>query len=186
MARVEGVFPEAPAAASGAGAGAAPSASAASLKPGLSWCIEGQEGEGAAAGTASAAAAGAGEEAGAGAKGCILLKVDVPLTYDPKLNHVEAVPPSTMPASNGAAAPSAPGAAAGEEQQGEGEEEGPGGAKPAVTLFRRLWVAPDGKTSLVECRPKTGRTHQIRVHLQASAWMLAHPMAMIALWQWWP
>ncbi|GAB4815992.1 hypothetical protein N2152v2_003038 [Parachlorella kessleri] len=46
-------------------------------------------------------------------------------------------------------------------------------SRPAVTEFRLLEVAPDGKTSLVECRPRTGRSHQIRVHLQ----YLGHPIA---------
>lgn len=35
-------------------------------------------------------------------------------------------------------------------------------AKAAQTDFRLLAIAADGKTSLVECQPKTGRTHQIR------------------------
>lgn len=35
-------------------------------------------------------------------------------------------------------------------------------AKEAQTSFRLLSIAPDQQTSLVECRPKTGRTHQIR------------------------
>lgn len=35
-------------------------------------------------------------------------------------------------------------------------------AKEAQTGFRLLSVSPDGKTSLVECVPRTGRTHQIR------------------------
>lgn len=35
-------------------------------------------------------------------------------------------------------------------------------AREAQTGFTLLSVAPDGKTSLVECQPKTGRTHQIR------------------------
>ena len=35
-------------------------------------------------------------------------------------------------------------------------------AKEAQTSFSLLSVAPDGKTSLVECWPRTGRTHQIR------------------------
>lgn len=37
------------------------------------------------------------------------------------------------------------------------EEEG----KPSLTVFRRL--SYNGHTSLVECHPRTGRTHQIRV-----------------------
>ncbi|KAL4430127.1 hypothetical protein ABPG77_004909 [Micractinium sp. CCAP 211/92] len=45
--------------------------------------------------------------------------------------------------------------------------------KPALTEFRLLAVAEDGLTSIVECRPRTGRTHQIRVHLQH----LGHPIA---------
>lgn len=45
--------------------------------------------------------------------------------------------------------------------------------KQAITHFRLLWVAPDGATSVIEARPKTGRTHQIRVHLQ----YLGYPIA---------
>ncbi|ESO03497.1 hypothetical protein HELRODRAFT_173801 [Helobdella robusta] len=36
--------------------------------------------------------------------------------------------------------------------------------KESLTVFRRLFT--DGRTSIVRCEPKTGRTHQIRVHLQ--------------------
>lgn len=39
-------------------------------------------------------------------------------------------------------------------------------AKDAQTSFKLLSVAPDGRTSLVECLPKTGRTHQIRCTLR--------------------
>lgn len=37
--------------------------------------------------------------------------------------------------------------------------------KRAETTFKRLAVSEDGKYSLVAAYPKTGRTHQIRVHL---------------------
>uniref|UniRef100_A0A1I8ACK1 Pseudouridine synthase n=1 Tax=Steinernema glaseri TaxID=37863 RepID=A0A1I8ACK1_9BILA len=36
--------------------------------------------------------------------------------------------------------------------------------KPAQSTFRRVWT--DGKVSVVRCNIETGRTHQIRVHLQ--------------------
>lgn len=48
----------------------------------------------------------------------------------------------------------------------------PGTGRPSRTRFRKLVALPDG-TDLVECRPRTGRTHQIRLHLQ---W-LGHPIA---------
>ncbi|CCE65611.1 hypothetical protein TPHA_0M00360 [Tetrapisispora phaffii CBS 4417] len=44
-------------------------------------------------------------------------------------------------------------------------------AKHAKTIFSR--ISYDGKTSVVKCKPLTGRTHQIRVHLQ----YLGHPIA---------
>ncbi|KAG8126183.1 putative Pseudouridine synthase protein [Naja naja] len=42
--------------------------------------------------------------------------------------------------------------------------------KPCKTIFQRL--SYNGKTSVVKCFPYTGRTHQIRVHLQ----FLGHPI----------
>ena len=44
-------------------------------------------------------------------------------------------------------------------------------AKEATTLVRKLSF--NGRTSLVECRPVHGRTHQIRLHLR----FLGHPIA---------
>lgn len=38
--------------------------------------------------------------------------------------------------------------------------------KPAQTLFKKLLLSPDGKQELVACKLFTGRTHQIRVHLE--------------------
>lgn len=56
--------------------------------------------------------------------------------------------------------------------------------KEAKTSFHR--ISYDGETSIVRCRPYTGRTHQIRVHLQ----YLGHPIANDPLysneWVWGP
>lgn len=56
--------------------------------------------------------------------------------------------------------------------------------KEAKTAFHR--ISYDGETSIVRCRPFTGRTHQIRVHLQ----YLGHPIANDPLysneWIWGP
>ncbi len=40
------------------------------------------------------------------------------------------------------------------------------GAKEAKTLFKQLAVSEDEKTALIACKLFTGRTHQIRVHLE--------------------
>ncbi|KAK6205473.1 DRAP deaminase [Scheffersomyces amazonensis] len=45
--------------------------------------------------------------------------------------------------------------------------------KEAKTIFRRVSYDPETNTSIVKCQPLTGRTHQIRVHLQ----YLGHPIA---------
>ncbi|KAJ8463436.1 hypothetical protein ONZ51_g10253 [Trametes cubensis] len=45
--------------------------------------------------------------------------------------------------------------------------------KPAKTIFKRLRYDENTDTSVLHCRPLTGRSHQIRVHLQ----FLGHPIA---------
>jgi len=45
--------------------------------------------------------------------------------------------------------------------------------RPARTIFRRLSYHARTDTSVILCRPITGRSHQIRVHLQ----FLGHPIA---------
>ncbi len=47
-----------------------------------------------------------------------------------------------------------------------------GEIREAVTYFEVLKRSPEEKVSFVEAKPKTGRTHQIRVHFQA----LQHPI----------
>lgn len=45
--------------------------------------------------------------------------------------------------------------------------------RPARTIVRLIGHSKDGRTSLVECQPITGRTHQIRAHLSH----IGHPIA---------
>lgn len=44
--------------------------------------------------------------------------------------------------------------------------------KTAYTEFRKIWSDEKSNTSLIECHPKTGRTHQLRLHLRYSG----HPI----------
>ena len=44
--------------------------------------------------------------------------------------------------------------------------------KEAKTIFKK--VSFDGETSIVKCKPQTGRTHQIRVHLQYLGFPIAN------------
>ncbi|CCD22832.1 uncharacterized protein NDAI_0A06780 [Naumovozyma dairenensis CBS 421] len=46
------------------------------------------------------------------------------------------------------------------------------GARHAKTVFKR--ISYDGQTSLVKCKPLTGRQHQIRVHLQYLGFPIAN------------
>ena len=46
------------------------------------------------------------------------------------------------------------------------------GGKTAKTLFKR--VSYNGHSSVVECHPITGRTHQIRIHLQSIGYPIAN------------
>ena len=45
--------------------------------------------------------------------------------------------------------------------------------KPSLSIFRSLGYCAETDTSLIECRPYTGRTHQLRLHLQ----LLGTPIA---------
>ncbi|KAL6756420.1 pseudouridine synthase [Haematococcus lacustris] len=111
-----------------------------------------------------------------------VLELDVALSWDPKTNHVTAESDgpqvggalSWAPelAANAGDTVSQPAPAANVPPVSP-TSSGTGNAKPAATQFQLIWYDADSDTSIVECRPLTGRTHQIRVHLQ----YLGHPIA---------
>lgn len=47
-------------------------------------------------------------------------------------------------------------------------------AKQASTHFKFISYSPNFDHSIVKCYPKTGRTHQIRVHLQSLGFPIAN------------
>jgi len=49
-------------------------------------------------------------------------------------------------------------------------------AKDAETRFKLEKYCPESDTSIVKCFPKTGRTHQIRVHLMSLGFPIANDM----------
>ncbi|KZT55711.1 pseudouridine synthase [Calocera cornea HHB12733] len=46
--------------------------------------------------------------------------------------------------------------------------------KPSLTIFKRLFYDRRSHTSVLHCQPRTGRTHQIRVHLQYLGFPIAN------------
>lgn len=48
------------------------------------------------------------------------------------------------------------------------------GGRYAKTIFKKLSFDPESNTSIVLCKPLTGRTHQIRVHLQYLGFPIAN------------
>lgn len=47
-------------------------------------------------------------------------------------------------------------------------------AKHAETLFEFIFYDEESDTSVIKCFPKTGRTHQIRVHLRSLGYPIAN------------
>ena len=115
------------------------------------------------------------EEEGEERKGFTL---DVALGWDSAAHRAKCFPegPKYLSSSDSAAAeedPSPADAASSPPLSGRA-----GAPRTAATSFSLLSTAADGLTSLVECRPLSGRTHQIRAHLG----FLGHPIANDALY----
>lgn len=56
--------------------------------------------------------------------------------------------------------------------------------KPAETEFQRISYDPETDTSVVKCHPLTGRTHQIRVHLQYLGFPIANDPIYLSEYIW--
>mmetsp|Transcript_4382 Transcript_4382/g.8707 ORF Transcript_4382/g.8707 Transcript_4382/m.8707 type:complete len:419 (+) Transcript_4382:173-1429(+) len=72
-----------------------------------------------------------------------------------------------------------------DDEKEEGKKNDPKGDsifRSAKTVVRLLAHAPDGKTSLVECQPITGRTHQIRAHLSHIGFPIANDVTYGGTW----
>ena len=95
-----------------------------------------------------------------------MIRVEVPLSWNPKLNHVTAIPPSGPRDKLQAAARADPTCSSKKKTDTD--------AKEAVTLFTCISQSEAEGWSIVECLPLTGRTHQIRVHLEYLGFSIAN------------
>lgn len=98
------------------------------------------------------------------------ITVTAPLLWDHRSNRGFAVDPSANSEQHPSATPSETPEATTPQPSAEAKTSD---AKSAETLFEVMRVDKDSGTSLVRCWPKTGRTHQLRIHLAH----LGHPIA---------